>query len=154
MAGPPSITMHAAISLAAVASLAAGAAAAGPYYVHAHSAAHRREAAWQRTTCGSPSSSPPADIITSWGATVTPANVHPEYPRPQMTRGDASAWVNLNGLWEFSLAAGHQDAQKNGVFDDPVPFGATLNQTILVPFPLEACLSGAFAWPLYSYFMY
>ena len=35
-----------------------------------------------------------------------------------------------------------------------MPFGATLNQTILVPFPLEACLSGAFAWPLYSRFVY
>ena len=67
-----------------------------------------------------------------------------EYPRPQMTR-DASTYTNLNGLWEFALAKG----------GDPIPFGQTLSQTILVPFPLEACLSGAFAWPTYSkYFFY
>ena len=121
--------------------------------MHAHSKEHRREAAWQRTKCGSPSSNPPADIITSWGATVTPANVHPEYPRPQLTRDPSTAFI-ANGLWEFQLGNGHTDAQKNGIFDDAVPFGATLNQTILVPFPLEACLSGAFAWPLYSKFLW
>jgi hypothetical protein len=32
--------------------------------------------------------------------------------------------------------------------------GKTLNQTILVPFPLEACLSGAFQWPSYSKFLW
>jgi beta-galactosidase/beta-glucuronidase len=145
--------MSALVALA-LAVAAPAASAAAPYYVHQHSAEHRREAAWQRTTCGSPSSNPPADIITQWGATVNPANVHPEYPRPQLTRGDASTWKNLDGLWEFNLAAGHQDAQMSGVFDDAVPFGKQLNQTILVPFPLEACLSGAFAWPLYSMFMF
>lgn len=35
-----------------------------------------------------------------------------------------------------------------------MPFGVTLNQTILVPFPLESCLSGAFRWPLYSRFLW
>ena len=43
--------------------------------------------------------------------------------------------VSSNGLWEFQLGSG---------FDEDVPFGVTLNQTILVPFPLESCLSGAF----------
>ena len=37
---------------------------------------------------------------------------------------------------------------------DAPPVGRTLNQTILVPFPLEACLSGAFAWPLYSHWFW
>ena len=122
------------------------------YPVHKHSREHRRFASWQRTTCGSPSSNPPADIITSWGATVTPANVHPEYPRPQMVRGapapgpaPAGTWLNLNGLWEHELGSS---------FADPIPFGRTLNSTILVPFPLEACLSGAFAWPAYSSFFW
>lgn len=87
---------------------------------------------------------PQADIITQWGSTITPDSVLQEYPRPQMTR-DASTYTNLNGLWEFALAKG----------GDPIPFGQTLSQTILVPFPLEACLSGAFAWPTYSkYFFY
>ncbi len=117
------------------------------YPVHRHSLEHKRMAAWKRTACGSPASNPPSDIITSWGAGVTPDNVHPEYPRAQLVRGavcpgppPASQWLNMNGLWEFQL----------GAASDPVPFGVTLNQTILVPFPLEACLSGAFAWPLYS----
>ena len=52
------------------------------------------------------------------------------------------------------MASGHVDSTRSGVFDDPVPFGKTLNATILVPFPMEACLSGAFQWPLYSQFMY
>ena len=47
--------------------------------------------------------------------------------------------------WEFELAAG---------FDDTLPVGRTLNQTILVPFPLESCLSGAFRWPTYSTHMF
>ena len=61
-----------------------------------------------------------------------------------MTR-PASTAQTLNGLWEFQLASS---------FSDPIPFNTTLNQTILVPFPLEACLSGAFAWPLYSHWMF
>jgi len=62
-----------------------------------------------------------------------------------MTRDEATTFTNLNGLWEFQLADG---------FSDPIPFGKTLNQTILVPFPLEACLSGAFQWPTYSKYMF
>lgn len=112
------------------------------YFVHVHSSTDKRAAPWNRTLCGKPGSG--ADIITRWGATVTPDTVAGEYPRPQMTRAPTS-WLSLNGLWEFQLAGG---------FSDAIPFGRTLNQTILVPFPLEACLSGAFAWPLYSKWMF
>jgi beta-galactosidase/beta-glucuronidase len=95
------------------------------------------------------------DLITQWGAAVTPDNAHrDDYPRPQMARDAATTVTNLNGLWELQLAAGHVDESRRGVFDDAVPFGVTLNQTILVPYPLEACLSGAFRWPLYSRFLY
>jgi beta-galactosidase/beta-glucuronidase len=41
-------------------------------------------------------------------------------------------WVSLDGQWEWQQAA----------LGDKMPFGTTLNQTILVPFPHEACLSG------------
>ena len=122
------------------------------YPVHQHSKRNRRDTAWKRTVCGSPSSVPPADIITQWGTGVTPSNVHPEFPRPQLVRGavspgppPAASWLNMNGLWEFELGSS---------FSDPIPFGRTLNQTILVPFPLEACLSGAFTWPAYSHFFW
>ena len=110
------------------------------YVVHALSATHRRPAAWSRTKCGSvkdPHNM--TDIITAFGSTVTPDAVWPEHPRPQLMRGSGS-WRSLNGLWEFGL--------RNAL--DGVPFGETLPQTILVPFPLESCLSGAFRWPEFS----
>jgi hypothetical protein len=37
---------------------------------------------------------------TPWTSKVTPENVWPEYPRPQMTRDN---WINLNGLWEYAI---------------------------------------------------
>ena len=135
--------------LLTAAAVASAASAPAPVLgvLHRLSAAHARPAAWTRTRCGSPSKTPQADIVTSWGAAVTPDSVVEGfgYPRPQMTRDAASTYKSLNGLWEFELAAG---------FDDPLPIGRTLNQTILVPFPLESCLSGAFAWPLYSKFSF
>ena len=71
------------------------------------------------------------DIITQWGKKITPESVKTifDYPRPQMVR---SNFENLNGLWEFQA-----------VTDGERPtFGVTLNETILVPFPVESCLSG------------
>ena len=71
------------------------------------------------------------DIITQWGKKITPESVKTifDYPRPQMVR---SNFENLNGLWEFQ-----------SVTDGERPtFGVTLNETILVPFPVESCLSG------------
>lgn len=71
------------------------------------------------------------DIITEWGKAITPESVKTvfEYPRPQMVR---SSFTNLNGLWEF----------KASVDGEKPKFGETLNETILVPFPVESCLSG------------
>src|SRR5512138_2382330 len=40
-------------------------------------------------------------LKTRWAADVSPENVLPEYPRPQMVRKD---WVNLNGLWDYAVA--------------------------------------------------
>ena len=45
--------------------------------------------------------------------------------------GDSSTWTNLNGLWEWQPAASSSSP----------PFGKTLNDSILVPFPVESCLS-------------
>ena len=69
-----------------------------------------------------------APLMTKWSAEVTPENVHPEYPRPQLVRDQ---WLNLNGLWEFAIqpkTAGH-----------PTQWEAS---KILVPFPVESALSG------------
>jgi hypothetical protein len=66
-------------------------------------------------------------IPTRWATSVSPTNVWPEYPRPQMQR---SQWQNLNGLWDYAIAAA--SAQ--------VP--ARYEGQILVPYPLESALSG------------
>jgi beta-galactosidase/beta-glucuronidase len=66
-------------------------------------------------------------IMTTWGEGLDPANVHPEYPRPQLVR---SEWVNLNGFWQLTVA-------DRGTGENPVYSGQ-----ILVPFAVEAALSG------------
>lgn len=66
-------------------------------------------------------------IKTVWAESLDPANVLPEYPRPQMVRGE---WQNLNGLWEYAIKP------KGG--SEP----ATFDGNILVPFAVESSLSG------------
>lgn len=65
--------------------------------------------------------------MTRWAKEVSPDNVLPEYPRPQLVRKD---WRNLNGLWNYGLTA--KDENKP----------TTYQGKILVPFPIEAPLSG------------
>ncbi|MFA6947966.1 MAG: sugar-binding domain-containing protein [Eubacteriales bacterium] len=57
----------------------------------------------------------------------------PEYPRPQLVRGD---WCNLNGEWEFEI-----DSGKSGR-DRRLYEAAKLNSKIIVPFCPESELSG------------
>ncbi len=66
-------------------------------------------------------------IATQWAQQVNPANPLPEYPRPQMVRGD---WKNLNGLWDYAITPKNQD--KPNAYDGK----------ILVPFAVESALSG------------
>ncbi|MEP6845034.1 MAG: sugar-binding domain-containing protein [Panacibacter sp.] len=68
-------------------------------------------------------------ITTPWADSVNPANVLPEYPRPQMQRID---WQNLNGLWQYAVLPITQA--------DNIP--ATYDGSILVPFAIESALSG------------
>eukprot|EP01084_Bolivina_argentea_P056725 103764_1 len=89
---------------------------------------------WKRTKCGFNGT----DIITRWGQQINPSNsstLLPEYPRPQLKRDINNSWVNLNGLWEFEIATNN-----NSILTPP--FNKTLNNIILVPFPVESCLSG------------
>jgi hypothetical protein len=67
-------------------------------------------------------------LLTRWASEVTPDNVLPEYPRPQMVR---DRWLNLNGLWEYAATA----LLGGSVLTN---FG----EEILVPFPVESVLSG------------
>ena len=70
-----------------------------------------------------------APVMTPWAQLVDPTAPLPDYPRPQMVRGN---WLNLNGIWEFQV----------GGVADPVPTHQTLSDEILVPFPMESALSG------------
>jgi len=73
-------------------------------------------------------------LTTPWTAEVNPGNALPEYPRPQLARPSvaAPAWMNLNGLWQYS-----------GTDTPTTPsFGAVLGGQILVPYPAESALSG------------
>src|SRR5207253_11345065 len=46
-------------------------------------------------------------LMTRWAKDVFADKVLPEYPRPQMQR---SAWLNLNGQWQFAVAAAGETA--------------------------------------------
>ena len=70
-------------------------------------------------------------LWTTWGEQINdPDQVLRDYPRPQLKRSDN--WINLNGLWKC----------KKGNTGEPAPFGENLDRDILVPFPIEASLSG------------
>lgn len=71
----------------------------------------------------------PGRITSPWAEKVNPANVLPEYPRPQLQR---SSWINLNGLWQY--AALPKTAGENRP--------ASFQGDILVPFAIESALSG------------
>lgn len=66
-------------------------------------------------------------IKTKWAEDVSPANAHPEYPRPQMVRPD---WQSLNGLWDYAITPK----------SEPEP--SKFDGKILVPFAVESSLSG------------
>ncbi|GAB4059098.1 AbfB domain-containing protein [Catellatospora paridis] len=68
-------------------------------------------------------------LSTPWTSQVSLTNPLPEYPRPQLTRPD---WQNLNGQWQFAGASSLASP----------PFGQTLAETVLVPYPIESALSG------------
>lgn len=66
-------------------------------------------------------------IRTRFAANVDASRVLPEYPRPQLVR---EGWMNLNGLYDYSITP--RGAQQPDSFDGQ----------ILVPFCIESALSG------------
>ena len=70
-----------------------------------------------------------SELITQWGAAVTPENAWREYPRPQLVRDN---WENLNGHWNYTIAPLADGTPPHGEWDGK----------ILVPFAVESKLSG------------
>jgi hypothetical protein len=68
-------------------------------------------------------------LSTPWTRSVSATNPLPDYPRPQLER---ARWLSLNGQWQYG----------QGQPGQAPPFGQDLPQTALVPFPVEAPLSG------------
>ena len=64
-------------------------------------------------------------LKSRWADEVNAANVHQEYPRPNLVR---ESYFNLNGEWEYSI---NQRMKATGY-----------DGTILVPFSPETLLSG------------
>lgn len=75
-------------------------------------------------------------LTTPWGEQLDAEAPLPEYPRPQLVRGD---WLTLNGPWRYAVT-GFADADPLAV---PDPTGAPdCDGTIVVPFSPETPLSG------------
>ncbi len=68
-------------------------------------------------------------ITTQWSGKVSPENVLPEYPRPQMVR---ERWNNLNGIWQYAIVPKTNNGAAPSKYDG----------NILVPFAVESALSG------------
>ncbi len=66
-------------------------------------------------------------LVTRWANDVSPEQVWPEYPRPQMQR---EQWHNLNGLWQYAIQPKEQEEPESW------------DGQILVPFAVESALSG------------
>ncbi|WP_457130699.1 glycoside hydrolase family 2 protein [Mucilaginibacter sp. UYNi724] len=66
-------------------------------------------------------------ITTPWAEKVNPKAPLPEYPRPQMVRGN---WQNLNGLWDYAITPKTEK--------QPAAYAGK----ILVPFAVESAISG------------
>ena len=69
-----------------------------------------------------------SELITEWGAGLTPENAWTEYPRPALARQE---WQNLNGHWDYAITPIEQS-------DAPTAWRGK----VLVPFSIESKLSG------------
>ena len=69
-----------------------------------------------------------AHLMTRWSRDVSPNNVWPEYPRPQLVR---ERWLNLNGLWNYQIT------DKDQTHIPGIHAGK-----IMVPFGIESAMSG------------
>ena len=82
-------------------------------------------------------------MVTRFAKDVTPTQT-PEYPRPQLVRTfPESSWQHLNGLWSLGINYG----QTGTIEPRPPSAAGSAAHQVLVPYPLEAALSGVRALP-------
>ncbi|MCU4164429.1 sugar-binding domain-containing protein [Carboxylicivirga caseinilyticus] len=80
-----------------------------------------------------------APLMTSFSNDIDPANVLPEYPRPQMVR---EQWQNLNGIWQYQPAYSISESTPAG----------NLAHEVLVPFAIESAISGIMEYHEYLWY--
>ncbi len=122
----------------AVAAAAAAAAAGG-----AGAAAAAAAAVTQGGLPGSEWAVQPSPMLTRWAKDVRPEQ-SPPYPRPQLVR-PTSSWQHLNGLWSLDIR--HGQSAVVGTLPPTAPAQDGAEHEVLVPYPLEAPLSGVRALP-------
>src|SRR3954452_11440945 len=61
----------------------------------------------------------PSTLTTPWTAKVSPQNVLPDYPRPQLVR---KQWANLNGVWDYAIQEKKASQPQNFAGHILVPF--------------------------------
>ncbi|MCC2031404.1 glycoside hydrolase family 2 protein [Microbacterium allomyrinae] len=78
-------------------------------------------------------------LLTRWAAELDVDAPLPDYPRPQLVRGD---WANLNGRWDYAIAPRARSDDDPVAVDDPLVRPTSWDGTIVVPFSPETVLSG------------
>ena len=73
-------------------------------------------------------------LLTPWAEDLDAGAPLPEYPRPQLVRGD---WTNLNGRWDYAITALRQDLRTERdplAVADPAAPPVDWDGRIVVPF--------------------